>query len=605
MDELGSSVNKLFAMPHITGAINYAEDDVSEDYAEYTPEEHAARGRRFSTILAHPELGRLIVKHRSAEGDSEVKESLYYVNLAKTQEALKDGLNVVQVFNVDNDSYEELDLRRIKSKSTIRTSTEQRPVSEQPERVANIRLMERVHSDPKLMALGWFLANLGSLGPELAAFINQTLLPVRMTPFGQTPPISLLRAQDAAVTAYVDVTATQNAMPELGRVKYEAISKFIDTLTETNLKMDADATMEEREEILAAKERPKADFGNSTQLRRTLSQACFIYNKVMESGDQELFQQTSRFFRLIGDMENLSPGPRSSLIKQLDDMYAGMRPNILSDIRLLQKSTGMHAPHKLTGYVEQDKELAKTHPETTYVGAAQMKNLQAVLLENRAGLPSEHRKFAKDIAKLMKIFPEFAGALSIIGMVFAALPQAFRDEISSVLREYLEVEDIHSEEDLTGFRRRIRGAYAEHAAIIRERLTRDRTGEMSFAKYLTGMEEPWVDKTDWNNYPVEQALFAIAPEFSKVSEKRVEETKRDMATRVDTVHAGATKFLRAMFGFMKMYPRLSAIVVMLPAMIKHLPKDLAKEMFDDFFDYHNGAWNNAEGRVIGLFHVTC
>jgi hypothetical protein len=590
--DLGSSASRIFAIPHMTGEINYAEDNVSDDYANYTPEEHAARGRRFSTILSHPELGRLIVKYRSTEGDGEKVESLYYVDIAETQAALSKGTKVVQVFVVDGNRYEELDLRQIKSRTPVKTAIEQNPVSAQPERVANLRLQERVYNDPKLMALGWLLANLKSFPPELVTFINQALLPVRMTPFGKTPPISLLYAQDAAVTAYIDVMFTKNKMPELARVKDEAISKYIDIYTDAVLNIHAEITEEKRDEILSTRERLKANFGIDAQLRRMLAKAYLASLKVEESGDQELYYHSMKGFMAICNMDNLSVHERKQAAEALDSVYAEMRPQILSSSTLLQKSTGMHAPHKLIGYVEQDKELAEAHPETAYVGAVQMKRLQTVLRENRANLSEVERRFAQIVADLMELFPDFAGALSIIGMVFAALPKSLHDEITAILREYKEAKTSLGEGRIAGFRSRIRNVYAEHAEIIRNRLGRERPDGQTFANYLTGMEDPWADKTDWKNHYAEEALFAIAPEFSKVSKDKVEAKMKELAGNADVLHAGATKFMKAMFGFMERYPELSPVVVMVPSIIKHLPRGFANEMFDRFFDYPRGAWND-------------
>jgi hypothetical protein len=67
-----------------------------------------------------------------------------------------------------------------------------------------------------------------------------------------------------------------------------------------------------------------------------------------------------------------------------------------------------------------------------------------------------------------------------------------------------------------------------------------------------------------------------------------------MLKELDEYPTAAVKLVKAMFGFMEMYPKLSGVVVMIPAIIKHLPRELANKMFDRFFDYEGGAWNNPE-----------
>jgi len=604
VEALGADAEGFFVFQQSGAFVNYADDNASPDYLSYTPKEHEGRVHHYSEILSHPEIGKMYLKKETGEahalGDAALlanESTTYYVDTKKARENGVIGQRYIRVFNTNTGSYKNLDLQKLQAASShpIRVLLEEFPISEQPQRVANLRLMERIYSDPKLMALGWLLANLKPLGLELTTFINQLLKPIRMTPAGQTPPISLLRAQDAAVTAYIDAKFTYNAMPELGRVSDEAIEEYIDTYAEATSSMHIGSIVEGRDGILmTTEERLKNDFRSDTHLRRMLAKAFLASAAIVEIGDKELYNESLKGFIALCNMDKLSASERKQAAEALDDVYREVRPDIISNSRLLQRATGMHAPHVLVGYAEQDDGLAKEHPETSCVGAASMKNLHAVLLTDRAGVPDEHRIFAKVIARLMEIFPEFAGALSIIGTLFTALPRTLREELSNILGEYAQAGRIHEQEDLARFRRRIRNAYSQHAEIILERLSLEQSPGLTFARYLTGMDDPWVDRLDWKNYSTEEALFAIAPEFTKVNREKIEETKKDMLAKIDRLPAPAAKLVMAMLAFMEMHPKLSAAVIMVPAMLKHLPRELANKMFDRFFDYENGAWNNPD-----------
>jgi hypothetical protein len=607
-DAIGPGADRIFVTPHRVSGVNYSRDEVPADFADYTPDIHVKRGNRYAATLLHPTLGRMRVEHLDKDVNS-VGNSIYYVDIAAAKAIIARGESVFEVFRSEDGSFTRLDISQLALGQKHVVTLENERIGDLPERVQSLRMLEALFSDARLMALGWLFAAQDALPRELGIFIDQLLRPIRNTPFGQRPPLTLLAAQDAAVIAYMDLTRTCNAMPELDRVLATEIDKFIDLHVNAEAKRLAlsghtstATTWQQRGQSL------KHELRIDTALRRELALVFLLAAHAMSSQNMSIFGIAWDFFKHIAQFGITSKAASERVADDARTTYRALRKEILVNDRLVQLATAMHAPQRVLGYVAQDEELAATHPETTEVGALQMKRVyntlsDAVDAAETSGADDPQKAFSRVLVRAMDVFPEFGGALTIIGMLFQHLPLELSLELTAILHDYDAAESIKHPKDIEVFRKRFRSVYASHREVIRESLSFQTLDGISFSRHLTGMEYPWLGNTSWDLYSPAQRLFSFAPEFASTDPKRVAAYFEGLErrSRDPDLDPEQRQGLEASVTFAKLNPELCGALAMLPSMIDHVPGSFAEKIRTQFFRVPKGAWNDEElaARLVG------
>lgn len=603
-EAIGPGAARIFVTPHTISGIDYSRDHIPATFAEYTPETHLERGHRYARTLLHPEIGRMVVDHLD-ENSNRVGTSVHYVDIQAAKKVIKKDKNSFEVFRVEDGTFIPIDISRVAAGSRHIVTLDKETIGDLPERGQSLRMLEAIYSDVRLMALGWLFGARDSLPRELSTFIEQLLKPISNTAFGSKPPFSLLAAQDAAVIAYMDLTRTCNAMPELERVLPQQIDAFIDLHVSSEAQRLAIAgNTSAAEKWQRRGNELKAELRGDSGLRRELALIFLLAMHAMTTKNMSTFGIAWDFFKNVAGLDFPEKIDSEQSAADARKTYREIRNDILATDRIVQNATGLHAPQHLLGYVPQDEELSKAHPETLEVGSLQMKQAFNSLVEaaDQRDTGEPQRDFMKALARMMDAFPEFGGALTIIALLFEHLPLELAMDLIAIVNDYDAAEDVKQAEDIEIFRKRFRSVYRSHSEAIHKALELPTREGISFARHLTGLEYPWLRNTSWDLYNPSQKLFTFVPEFARTDPGCIEHYFEGLGERAQSLQLNDRQrgYLTAFIAFADHNPELRGVLAMLPAILDALP-EISAALHTDFFTMPRGAWNDEEAaaRLIG------
>ncbi|MFA5811875.1 MAG: hypothetical protein WC956_06045, partial [bacterium] len=186
---------------------------------------------------------------------------------------------------------------------------------------------------------------------------------------------------------------------------------------------------------------------------------------------------------------------------------------------LMKTDQGLADTELLSVFTRQDPELARAHPETGMVAAEHRIAALGLLPDNSA---------SETVKDMMKSFPEFSGALTIMDLAAAngepPLSAEINDGLNALHTKYCVVSDPADAGIKKRFGREFRALYSRYADGALSPTRRffgieERPGQ-SYGLAVTGMNEPWSGEPAWEDFPPLTHLEIAAPVFGRVIEER-------------------------------------------------------------------------------------
>ena len=531
---------------------------------DYTEEHHALAVRNYEGLLAHPELGAVILNANGAT------KRILHADVDQVREVLGRGERTIRHFDFVNDQWKNLTL------ADENVLIEQSPIHASPDRLGMCRLMLKLYGDPRLMDLGWLIAS--TKGTPFANLLNDLLMPIARTLPGQEAPMTLLQAQEEAVGAWRDVNEGPLSEPEVDRVRLRTLvdgARWRNVQGADPFNNGVDALLARVEERLQA----------SAPLRRSMARL-YLMGQLgrPDLADPGVLRANLGRALDAARAEALPWDEVIALERETMRLYRDARGEVLRNRGLLQEATGMHAPEATLPLTSADAVLAASHPETGVVGVSMRWAIARVIKDGRVQAPPEFVRF-------IELFPEFANVAAIATVVHVSIPFTFMAGIVELTQEYDRIGAWRDAGAVELIRGRFRELYGQHADAIRAALQREVKPGVTAARLLTGIDEPWKPADDWQRYAPAVRLRAIAPEVDRMFPIPLNQGMEPLPGE-DEVAAVAPNMLY----FAQQHPAFGPAVVMLSLVYTWLPEEVRSGKVDPFFTGDSGPWRAEPGR---------
>ncbi|MFA4875116.1 MAG: hypothetical protein WC690_07215, partial [bacterium] len=533
----------------------------------YTPDEHARLARRFARLIEHPEFGTMIANLPDGT------RRFLNVDVLEVRQALQEGKRSVRHFDLDDGKWMSFDLRLNGIASLDQLALDSAPVALQPERLALMRLMWRIHSDPALIDLGWIASAAADASMPIHHMLQSTLKTIahaEQRPGGK-PPLDLHAAQNEMRGAYKELAIGAASLPEAERVKKPVLLDWLARIGPSAGKI--------RELI-----------ESSPTVRRMAARVFLMHEWSTRHGNESDAAEIRETFAQVEELMLSHREQReAALEKFMRDDYLSIRPAVIADSELMQSSTGLHAPQLIAPFTAPDAELARLWPETGSVGGSQVWALVEALKEG-------HGCARPGLVRMFDAFPEFANALTMISLTYERLRPELLSGIEAIAADYDSMQGVKGRDATGAFRRRFIELYGAHGQEIRAAMASKQVEGMTAAEWLTGHTDPWTDKSEWKGYSPIERLYGVAPEFARMIDAHVQQILQKIRECEDSTSGVADRqknLVKSMLMFAEAHPEFSKPIALLTLLFELLPEKIICDKIVPFFLKENGQWSNS------------